>query len=98
MVTANFASAVLGNTMMAVSVLWQSPANDAGFHWNLLEMWGHMGLSARAIVGALLLMSAWSAGVMIDLPLALMAARQPSPQFEPALPGTLRAGNMQVAR
>ena len=97
MVTANFASAVLGNTMMAVSVLWQSPANDAGFHWNLLEMWGHMGLPARAIVGALLLMSAWSVGVMIDRALAFMAARKQSRQFAPAVAGALREGKLDEA-
>lgn len=86
----------LGNSMMAFSLLLQAPT-DAGFHWNLWEMWKHMGIPARGIVVILLIMSAWSVGVMLDRALAFMAARKQSRQFAPAVAGALREGKLEEA-
>jgi biopolymer transport protein ExbB len=80
--------------MQVAAVLFQS---GGGFHWNLMAMWESMEWPARSIALALLLMSAWSIGVMIDRWLAFRAARKKSRQFAPAVGGALREGKLDEA-
>jgi biopolymer transport protein ExbB len=77
--------------MQVAAVLFQS----SGFHWNLMAMWESMEWPARSIALVLLLMSAWSIGVMIDR--WLSAARKQSRQFAPAVGGALREGKLEEA-
>jgi len=87
----------LGKSLMAFVLFQQQAPTDAGFNWNLIEMWKHMGVPARGIVVILLVMSAWSVGVMLDRALAFMAARKQSRQFAPAVAGALREGKLEEA-
>lgn len=52
---------------------------------------------ARSVVVVLLVMSAWSIGVMIDRWVAYSAARKQSRQFAPIVAGALRQGNLDEA-
>src|SRR5215472_5319190 len=61
------------------------------------RLWVLMDWPARAIVVVLLVMSAWSLGVMIDRWMAFRAARKQSRQFAPAVAGALRQGNLDEA-
>lgn len=88
---------LIGKSMMAFVLLQQQAPAEAGFNWNLIEMWKHMGIPARGIVVILLVMSAWSVGVMLDRALAFMAARKQSRQFAPAVAGALREGKLEEA-
>lgn len=80
--------------MQLAAVLFQA---GGGFHWNLMAMWESMEWPARSIAIVLLLMSAWSIGVMIDRWLAFSAARKQSRQFAPAVGGALREGKLEEA-
>ncbi len=60
-------------------------------------MWLHMRWPARAIAIALLVMSAWSIGVMLDRWFAFRLARRHSRQFAPAAAGALREGRLAEA-
>lgn len=60
-------------------------------------MWESMEWPARSIALVLLLMSAWSIGVMIDRWLAFSVARKQSRQFAPAVGGALREGKLDEA-
>jgi len=64
---------------------------------NILELWGHMGWAARAVAIILLVMSAWSIGVMLDRWLTFTAARKQSRQFAPLVAGALREGKLDEA-
>lgn len=61
------------------------------------SMWVHMRWPARAIAIALLVMSAWSIGVMLDRWFAFRLARRHSRQFAPAAAGALREGRLAEA-
>jgi biopolymer transport protein ExbB/biopolymer transport protein TolQ len=65
--------------------------------FDLWTMWGHMGWPARTVAIILLIMSAWSIGVMIDRWLTFKAARKHSRQFAPAVGGALREGKLDEA-
>src|SRR5438046_426441 len=56
-----------------------------------------MGWPARAIAIILLMMSAWSIGVMLDRWLVFSAARKQSRQFAPVVAGALREGKLDEA-
>jgi biopolymer transport protein ExbB/biopolymer transport protein TolQ len=60
-------------------------------------MWLHMGWPARSIAIVLLVMSAWSVGVMMDRWLAFQSARKQSRQFAPIVAGALREGKLDEA-
>ncbi len=60
-------------------------------------MWAQMGWTARAVVIALFIMSAYSIGVMIDRWIAYSGARKQSRQFAPAVAGALREGKLDEA-
>jgi biopolymer transport protein ExbB/biopolymer transport protein TolQ len=70
---------------------------ESGSHMNILELWSHMGWPARAVAIILLVMSAWSIGVMLDRWLAFTAARKQSRQFAPLVAGALREGKLDEA-
>jgi biopolymer transport protein ExbB/biopolymer transport protein TolQ len=60
-------------------------------------MWSQMGWLARFVVIVLVVMSAWSIGVMIDRLIAYNGARSQSRQFAPAVAGALREGKLDEA-
>jgi len=70
---------------------------EGAVSFDLLDMWGQMGLLAQAVVVTLFIMSAWSIGVMIDRLIAFNAARQQSRAFAPAVAGALREGKLDEA-
>ena len=94
MLAANLASSMLLKTPTVAIMLLQS---SGGSHFNLWEMWLHMGWLARSIAIILLGMSAWSMGVMMDRWLAFRAARRQSRQFAPIVAGALREGKLDEA-
>ncbi len=68
---------------------------EVGF--DAITMWNQMGFLAKAVVIILFIMSAWSAGVMIDRIIAFNAARTQSRLFAPAVAGALREGKLDEA-
>jgi biopolymer transport protein ExbB/biopolymer transport protein TolQ len=70
---------------------------ESGRHFDPLRLWNSMDWPARSIVVILLVMSAWSLGVMIDRWAAYRAARKQSRQFAPMVAGALRMGNLEEA-
>jgi biopolymer transport protein ExbB/biopolymer transport protein TolQ len=78
-----------------LTAVWLLQAN--GGHFNLLEMWSRMLWPARSVAIALLVMSAWSIGVMIDRWIAFRAARKQSRQFAPIVAGALHEGKLDEA-
>src|SRR5437016_3854933 len=93
---ANLATAVFTHATVLGLWLQQEGGGAVGFD-NPLALWGAMGWFARAIVIILLIMSAWSIGVMIDRYLAFNAARKQSRAFAPAVAGALREGKIDEA-
>ena len=69
----------------------------SGHRMNLLDLWVDMGWPARAIAIILLMMSAWSIGVMMDRWLAFSSARKQSRLFAPMAAGALREGKLDEA-
>jgi biopolymer transport protein ExbB/biopolymer transport protein TolQ len=65
--------------------------------WDLRTMWGNMSIIAKAVVGILFLLSAWSLGVMIDRVLMYSAARKQSRVFVQQVAGALREGKLDEA-
>ena len=80
-------------TQVLAAVLFE----EGAFRWDPWYVWQQMGWPARAIAIILLLMSAWSIGVMIDRWMAFSAARKQSRLFAPAVGGALREGKLQEA-
>jgi biopolymer transport protein ExbB/TolQ len=95
MFVAHLANLMPAKTQLAA--LWLFQANDAGFNWNIWQMITDMGWPARVVAGILLIMSAWSIGVMIDRALAFRTARKQSRQFAPMVGGALREGKLEEA-
>lgn len=93
MLAAALACFIVAKTPMIAFLLFQEEAQ----HFDLLHMWSEMAWPARSIAIVLLLMSAWSIGVMIDRWLAFRAARKHSRQFAPAVGGALREGKLAEA-
>lgn len=75
--------------------LFQGEEGAVGF--DIISMWRSMGWPARAVVIVLLIMSAWSIGVMIDRWIAYQGARKQSRVFAPAVAGALKDGKMDEA-
>jgi len=71
--------------------------SQPGDEWNPLDMWGKMGWPARTVAIILLIMSAWSIGVMIDRWLVFNAARKQSRDFAPVVGGALRENKLDEA-
>ena len=76
--------------------LWFSQGDEA-VRFDPVGMWTHMQWPARSVAITLLVMSAWSIGVMIDRMLAFRTARRESRQFAPAVAGALREGKLDEA-
>src|SRR5215813_411754 len=95
MLVANLATLIFIKAQVAA--LWLFQAEDQGVAWDPLSLWRQMGWPARTIVIILLIMSAWSIGVMIDRWVAFNAARKQSRQFAPAVAGALREGKLDEA-
>jgi biopolymer transport protein ExbB/biopolymer transport protein TolQ len=93
MPAANLSVPALAQIQIAAVWMFQ----QSGPRWDLWKIWGDMQLPARTIVVILLVMSAWSIGVMIDRWLAYSSARKQSRQFAPVVAGALRAGNLDEA-
>ena len=85
----------LTSLKLQTAALWLF--QDSDHHMNLVELWSHMGWPARSIAIILLLMSAWSIGVMLDRWLTFTAARKQSRQFAPLVAGALREGKLDEA-
>jgi biopolymer transport protein ExbB/biopolymer transport protein TolQ len=83
--------ALMGKTQIAFWVFQSTHRMD------LLELWGHMLWPARTIAIILLVMSAWSIGVMLDRWMTFNAARKQSRQFAPMVAGALREGKLDEA-
>jgi biopolymer transport protein ExbB/biopolymer transport protein TolQ len=60
-------------------------------------MWSTMSYPAKAVVGILFILSAWSLGVMIDRVLMYSAARKQSRIFVQQVAGALREGKLDEA-
>jgi len=65
--------------------------------WDLRAMWHSMSYLAQGVVVLLLLMSAWSVGVMIDRALMYSAARKQSRLFVTQVATALRDGKLDEA-
>ncbi len=70
---------------------------EAAVGFDLRSMWDQMGIPAKAVVVILLVMSAWSLGVMIDRVLMYGAARKQSRVFVQQVAGALREGKLDEA-
>ncbi len=70
---------------------------EAAVGFDLKSMWEQMGIPAKAVVIILLVMSAWSLGVMIDRVLMYGAARKQSRVFVQQVAGALREGKLDEA-
>jgi len=68
--------------LVALGLLFQDQGAAVGF--DPLSMWRSMGWPARMVVIVLVIMSAWSIGVMIDRWIAYSSARKQSRSFAPA--------------
>lgn len=78
--------------LLAVSLL---QGESVGF--SLLEMWEASGVIAKLTLIVLVIMSAWSIGVMIDRLLAYSAARKQSRAVVPLITGCLQEGKLGEA-
>src|SRR3989442_1552113 len=65
--------------------------------FDLISMWRGMGWPARLVVVVLLIMSAWSIGVMIDRWIAYQGAGKQSRVFAPGVAGAIKDGNIREA-
>ena len=81
--------------LMALGLLFQDQGAAVGF--DPLSMWRSMGWPARFVVIVLVIMSAWSIGVMIDRWIAYSSARKQSRSFAPAVANALKDGKIDDA-
>lgn len=95
MLLSNLATAVLTNAPALALWMLQQPEGQIG--WDIRSLWAQMGILAKVVVLILLVMSAWSIGVMIDRGIAFSAARKQSRMFAPAVAGALREGRIDEA-
>jgi len=85
----------LGPVKLHVAAVWI--LQNRGAHLDLVKMWTDMLWPARSVAIALVMMSAWSIGIMMDRWLAFRAARKQSRQFAPMVAGALREGKLEEA-
>src|SRR3974390_3125092 len=93
MLLANLAAVVFANVPAVAAAIFQ----EASVGWDPVSLWKQMGWLARIVVVILIIMSAWSIGVMIDRAMAFSAARKQSRAFAPAVAGALREGKIEEA-
>jgi len=92
MLLANLATYVMGHVPTVAAWMYQE-----GVGFDVVSLWHQMGWLARIVVFILIIMSAWSIGVMIDRAMAYSAARTQSRAFAPAVAGALREGKIDEA-
>lgn len=86
----------MGAKLITLSLLmFQEGQGTVGF--DPVSMWRSMGVPAKLVVVCLVIMSAWSIGVMIDRWIAYSAARKQSRFFAPAVAGALKDGKIDEA-
>ena len=86
----------MGAKLITLSLLlFQEGTGTVGF--DPVSMWRNMGVPAKLVVVCLVIMSAWSIGVMIDRWIAYSAARKQSRFFAPAVAGALKDGKIDEA-
>jgi biopolymer transport protein ExbB/biopolymer transport protein TolQ len=85
---------MLGENIVSLG-LWLFQEEAPGF--DPISIWRTMAPSAQGVVIVLLIMSAWSIGVMIDRWIAFQAARKQSRIFAPAVAGALKDGKIEEA-
>jgi|SRR5579863_2188111 len=86
----------MGAKLITLSLLmFQEGQGTVGF--DPVSMWRSMGTPAKLVVVCLVIMSAWSIGVMIDRWIAYSAARKQSRFFAPAVAGALKDGKIDEA-
>jgi biopolymer transport protein ExbB len=95
MLLVHLADLVLVKLQFAAICFFQS--GDEGVRWHPWRMWLNMGWPARTVAVVLLVMSAWSIGIMIDRGLAFRLARKQSRRFAPVVGGALREGKLDDA-
>ena len=81
--------------LLALGLLLQDQGAAVGF--DPMSMWRSMGWPARFVVIVLVIMSAWSIGVMIDRWIAYSSARKQSRSFAPAVANALKDGKIDDA-
>src|SRR5215472_6593003 len=91
MLVANLATLIFMKAQMA---FWLFQGEGQEINWDPLSLWNQMGWLARGIVIILLIMSAWSIGVMIDRWVAFNAAREESRCCALAGAGAVREGKL----
>ena len=64
---------------------------------NLVEMWGQMGLVAKAVAGVLFIMSMWSVGVAVERIYTFVQARGQSKVYAPQVAKHLKEGRLKEA-
>jgi biopolymer transport protein ExbB/biopolymer transport protein TolQ len=69
--------------------------NEGGL--NLIEMWGTMGIPAKAIAIVLFFMSFWSVGVAVERIYTFMQAKKQSKLFAPQVAKLLKDGRLKDA-
>jgi len=86
---------MIGSTLITLGLLLLQEQAEVGF--DPISMWKAMGWPARTVVIVLLIMSAWSVGVMIDRYIAYQGARKQSRVFAPAVASALKDGKVDEA-
>ena len=87
---------MLANVLWAGLLLLQEGGGGA-VNWDLRSMWGTMDYPARTVVIILLIMSAWSFGIMIDRALMYSAMRKQSRVFVQQVAGALKDNKLDEA-
>jgi len=86
---------MLSNLLVASLLLLQE--GGGAVNWDLRSMWGTMDYPAKTVVIILLIMSAWSFGIMIDRALMYSAARKQSRVFVQQVAGALKDNKLDEA-
>lgn len=86
---------MLANLLCAGLLLLQE--GSGAVSWDLRSMWGTMDYPAKTVVIILLIMSAWSFGIMIDRALMYSAMRKQSRVFVQQVAGALKDNKLDEA-
>ena len=96
-VLAGFATALLFLLVLAGFAVSARVFIDVIRNWDARSLLNSMDAVTKIVIIGLLVMSAWSIGVMIDRWLAFSAARKQSCTFAPLVAGALREGKIDEA-
>ena len=86
---------MIGANLITLGLLFFQGEEQVSF--DIIGMWRGMAWPARSVAIVLLIMSAWSIGVMIDRWIAYNGARKQSRVFAPAVAGALKDGKIDEA-